>query len=42
MAKEMDEDDVADLLGQNLDQEEEALKKAEKGMKTLLKEKVLA
>jgi ferritin-like metal-binding protein YciE len=41
MAKEMDEDDVADLLGQNLDQEEEALKKAEKGMKKLLKEKVL-
>jgi len=42
MAKEMDEDDVANLLGENLDQEEEALSKAEKGMKKLLKEKVLA
>ena len=29
-------------LRENLDQEEEALKKAEKGMKKLLKEKVAA
>jgi ferritin-like metal-binding protein YciE len=36
-AKEMDEDEIANLLNENLDQEEEALKKAEKGMKKLLK-----
>jgi ferritin-like metal-binding protein YciE len=38
----LDEDEVANLLRENLDQEEEALKKAEKGMKKLLKEKVTA
>jgi ferritin-like metal-binding protein YciE len=42
MAKELDEDEIANLLNENLDQEEEALKKAEKGMKKLLKEKVAA
>jgi ferritin-like metal-binding protein YciE len=39
-AKALDEDEIANLLNENLDQEEEALKKAEKGMKKLLKEKV--
>jgi ferritin-like metal-binding protein YciE len=39
-AKAIDEDEIANLLNENLDQEEEALKKAEKGMKKLLKEKV--
>ena len=42
MAKELDEDEIANLLNENLDQEEDALKKAEKGMKKLLKEKVAA
>lgn len=41
-AKALDEDEIANLLNENLDQEEEALKKAEKGMKKLLKEKVTA
>jgi len=40
VAKAMDEDEIANLLSENLEQEEEALKKAEKGMKTLLEEKV--
>lgn len=39
-AKALDEDEIANLLNENLDQEEEALKTAEKGMKKLLKEKV--
>ena len=39
-AKALDEDEIANLLNENLDQEEEALKKAEKGMKKLLKERV--
>jgi len=39
-AKALDEDEIANLLNENLDQEEEALKKAEKAMKKLLKEKV--
>jgi len=42
MAKELDEDEIANLLNENLDHEEEALKKAEKGMKKLLKDKVAA
>ena len=39
-AKALDEDEIANLLNENLDQEESALKKAEKGMKKLLKDKV--
>ena len=42
MAKELDEDEIANLLNENLDQEEEALKKAEKGMKKILKQEVAA
>jgi ferritin-like metal-binding protein YciE len=42
MAKELDEDEIANLLNENLDQEEEALKKAEKGMKKILKKEVAA
>ena len=42
MAKELDEDEIANLLNENLDQEEEALKKAEKGMKKILKQEVSA
>src|SRR5207249_2004845 len=40
LAKALDEDEIVNLLRENLGQEEEALKKAEKGMKKLLKEKV--